>query len=64
MLEKWRYEGERAQGGQFVYSDSAIEVCLMVRKVYHLPYRQTRGFIENFFEQTHVELPVPNYSLA
>jgi len=62
VLENWRYKGERQQGGQYIYSDTAIEACLMVRKIYHLPYRQTQGFIESFFEQMHMELPVPNYS--
>lgn len=61
-LKQWRHRGEKNKGGQRVYSDLAIEVCLMVRKVYHLGYRQTEGFVESFFRQTKVALPVPSYS--
>lgn len=50
-LQQWKFGGERKKGGQFMYSDLAIEVCLIVRKVYHLPLRQTQGFMESFFSQ-------------
>lgn len=62
VLEGWRYQGEKKKGGQPVYSDLAIEVCLTVRKVYHLGYRQTEGFVESFFAQAKLVLPVPCYS--
>lgn len=61
-LKQWRHRGEKNKGGQRVYSDLAIEVCLTVRKIYHLGYRQTEGFVESFFRQTNVALPVPSYS--
>lgn len=63
VVEQWRYQGEKKRGGQPVYSDKAIEVCLMVRKVYHLPLRQTEGFVESFFKLTKVELPVPDFTV-
>lgn len=63
VLEGWRYQGEKRKGGQPVYSDLAIEVCLTVRKVYHLGYRQTEGFVESFFQRLHLPLPVPDYSV-
>ena len=63
VLQQWRYQGEKKKGGQQLYSDLAIEVCLMVRKVYHLGYRQTEGFVESFFRQMKVALPVPDYSV-
>src|SRR5215210_3628444 len=63
VLQKWRYQGERKRGGQKVYSDLAIEICLMVRKVYHLPLRQTEGFMQSFFERMKVELPVPDFTI-
>ena len=63
VLKAWRYYGEKQRGGQRVYSDFAIEVCLTVRKVYHLGYRQTQGFMESFFQCLSLALPVPHYSV-
>jgi hypothetical protein len=62
VLQQWRYQGEKKKGGQQRYSDLAIEVCLSVRKVYHLGYRQTQGFVESFLRCLDVELPVPCYT--
>lgn len=63
VLQNWRYQGGNKRGGQRRYSDLAIEVCLVVRKVYHLAYRQTAGFVESFFQSVNVALPVPDYSV-
>ena len=41
-IEQWRYQGEKKKGGQFTYSDKAIEICLIVRKVYHPAQRRDR----------------------
>ena len=40
IVEQWKYQGDKKRGGQHQYSDRAIELCLIVRKVYHLPLRQ------------------------
>jgi IS5 family transposase len=40
----------------------AIEVCLAVRKVYHLAFRQTEGFIESFFDRIGCNIKVPCYT--
>jgi IS5 family transposase len=63
LPNEWHYRGEQKKGGQFLYSDWAIEVCLVVRKVYHLPFRQTEGFMESFFAQSKMALSVPHYSV-
>jgi len=41
----------------------SIEVCLQIREIFHLPLRQTQGFIEGLFEKAGVRLPVPDYTL-
>ena len=45
-VQAWRYQGPAQHGAQFVYSDVAIETALTLRLVYHLPLRQTEGFVE------------------
>lgn len=61
-LGQWRYQGERRRGAQPTYSDLAIECCLTLRSIYHLPLRQSEGFVQSLFEQVHLSLPVPDSS--
>lgn len=60
--EVWRYHGEPKKGGQFRYSDLAIETCLTVRMLYHLPLRATEGFMKSLIVLMHLSLPIPDYS--
>ncbi len=62
LSEQWKWKGESKRGGQYQYSDVAIELCLTIGKVYSLPLRQTEGFIDNFFEQCGWKLSVPSYT--
>ena len=62
IAEQWKYTGEKKRGGQQQYSDTAIELCLIIRKVYHLPLRQTQGFMKSFVEQAGIDLPIPDYT--
>lgn len=45
-----------------MYSGLAIETCLVLGKVYHLPLRQTEGFVKSIFGLMGVPLPVPDYT--
>ncbi len=49
-------------GASRIYSDVAIQACLMMREVYHQPLRQTTGFIRSIFSLARINLPVPDYS--
>jgi hypothetical protein len=62
LAEQWKYNGDKKRGGQKQYSNVAIELCLIVRKVYHLPLRQTEGFMNSFFEQKGLNLKAPDYT--
>lgn len=63
VISSWYFQGGTQQGAQFEYSDLCIEGCLMVRKVYHLPYRQTEGFIDSIFKLLSLDIKVPDYSI-
>lgn len=54
--------GPRKRGGQWQYSDAAIECLLMLRAVFHLTLRATEGFVQSLFEMLEVDLRVPDYS--
>jgi IS5 family transposase len=61
-LEAWRYQGTAKRGGQFGYSDTAIQCLLTRRAVYHLTLRATEGFARSLFELMQLDLPVPDYT--
>jgi hypothetical protein len=58
----WRAERRKTRGGQPVYSDLAIMVCLTLGMVYKQPLRQTEGFVRSLVKLIGVDLPVPDYS--
>ena len=58
----WQYDGPRQQGGQFVFSDVAIECMGTLREVFHLPLRGAEGLLRSVFQTIGLKLPVPSYS--
>ncbi len=58
----WLYSSKRNKGGKIIYSDIAIEFCLVIKYLYNLAYRQTSGFIEDIFSMFNIDLSVPSYS--
>ena len=62
LLPGWRASGVRKRGGQLIYSDLAIELCLTLRVVFGLPLRQTQGFVRSLFRLMDLGLPVPDFS--
>ena len=64
ILENWhpKVEGKRQRGGQVSYSDQSIECLLMLKAVYHLPYRQTVGFAQSIMDLLGADVRVPDYT--
>ena len=58
----WRARRRKDPGGQPMYSDVAIEVCLTLRSVFRLPLRQVQGFARSLLGLMKSELPAPDYS--
>ena len=44
-INAWTPEKTGKRGGQAIYSDIAIETAFTFRLVFHLPLRQTEGFV-------------------
>lgn len=66
IAEVWK-EGDtliirKKRGAQQQYSDSAIELCRLIGKVFHQRLRQTEGFVRSIFKQTDVLVPVPDFT--
>jgi IS5 family transposase len=62
LSEQWKWAGASKRGGQYAFSDVAIELCLTIGKVYGLALRQTEGFIGSFFDRCGWSLAVPCYT--
>ena len=45
-----------------MYADIAIEAALTIRMVFHLPLRQTEGFLRSLARMLEVELPIPDHT--
>lgn len=45
------------------YSQTAIELCLTLRLLFHLPLRQTQGFVEGLIAKLSLCIQCPDYTL-
>jgi len=62
IAQLWYQQPTTQPIGAYTYCAIAIEFCLTMRQLFHLPYRQTQGFVEDLFEWLDLPLTVPSYS--
>ncbi len=63
VIEQWRNEQRTGRrGASNYYSDVAIAAMGTIQSVFHLPGRQTEGFLESLFTVMGIELEVPDHS--
>jgi hypothetical protein len=63
VVEQWRNEKKTGRkGASNYYNDVAIATMGTIQSVFHLPGRQTEGFLESLFTVMGVELAVPDHS--
>ncbi len=61
-LDAWRETPSGKPGGQRTYADIAIEAALTIRMVFHLPLRQTEGFLRSLAQLLELDLPIPDHT--
>jgi hypothetical protein len=61
-LDAWRAAPSGKPGGQRTYADLAIEAALTMGMVFHLPLRQTEGFIRSLVQLLELDLPIPDHT--
>ena len=54
--------GVGKRGGQLQYSEVAIETALTLRLIFHLPLRQTEGFLRSIFGMLCLDLSAPDHT--
>ena len=61
-IEAWKAKPSGRRGAQPKFSNVAIETALTMRLVFHLPLRQTEGFLGSLFKLMGVDLEVPDHT--
>ena len=61
-IATWEAVGVGKRGGQRQYSDLAIETALTLRLIFHLPLRQTEGFLTSIFGMLGFDLSAPDHT--
>jgi hypothetical protein len=61
-LAVWSAPTRTTPGGQPVYSDLAIEMCLTLRMVFKQPLRQTQGLMRSIAKLLGVYITVPHFT--
>ena len=62
-LENWIALPSKRRGRPFKYSDDAIRMALVIRAVYHLPFRALQGFMISLLSLLGFNLPCPDYTV-
>jgi hypothetical protein len=61
-IKSWRAPTGGQPGGQRIYANVAIEATLTIRMVFHLPLRQTEGFLRSLVEKLELNIPIPDHT--
>ena len=61
-IRNWHPPKSGKRGRPLEYSEHAIATALLIRKVFHLPLRQTEGFLKSVVSLLDVKLKVPDFS--
>ena len=61
-IDAWTPPQTGKRGAQPVYSDVAIETALSLRLLFHLPLRQTEGFLGSVLTLMDLALPCPDHT--
>ena len=62
IIKSWKPRTTKRRGRQQQFSDRAIETILSLRLIFHLPLRQTEGFVTSIFQLMKLKLPVPDHT--
>ena len=60
-ISAWRAPMTGKRGAQPIYADIAIETALALRLLFHLPLRQTEGFLGSVLRLMGLTLPCPDH---
>lgn len=62
VAQWWLVKASGGRGRPLVYTDKAIETCLIISYLFKMPLRMTEGFFNSFFARENLQLKVPCYT--
>lgn len=62
LRQHWRGRHTGKRGAPLTYSDAAIQVLLMLKAVFSLPYRSVEGLARSLMRLMGLDLPVPDHT--
>ena len=62
IKESWTPPPPVGRGKPGLYSDVAIQTCLMIKTLFRLPYRSTEGLMKSLMQLHGLDLPVPDHT--
>ena len=62
VIKSWKPRTTKTRGRRQRFSDRAIETILSLRLIFHLPLRQTEGFVTSIFQLMKLKLAVPDHT--
>ena len=63
-VQAWYYQGPPQRGAQYTFSAVAIQTAWTLRLLYHLPLRQTEGFVASVLALMGLDLRVPDHTTS
>lgn len=61
-IKQWHPVKTGARGRPLVYADHARETAQLIRQVFHLPLRQTEGFMNSLARMMTAAISIPDFS--
>lgn len=61
-IADWHPAKSGARGRPLLYADHAIETAILIRQVFHLPLRQTEGFMNSMARLMNAAISIPDFS--
>jgi len=61
-VSQWAAKKEMKRGRPKIYSEIAIEACVVMRVLFNLPYRQCEGFVGDLLKMMALDMKVPSYT--
>lgn len=61
-MKKWLHNEQKVKGGNKLYSDLTIILCLQFRQLFKIGLRQTEGLIASILRLMQITLPIPDFS--
>ena len=61
-MTEWYAQPQGKHGRNQIYSDTAIQCCLMIKSLFRLSFRMVTGFVQSLIRLSRLDWVAPDYS--